>query len=46
MLNFICVAGDSVMIHFLRKKMAFYFNHSHDPDVGSKSQKVWKFKRF
>jgi hypothetical protein len=24
----------------------FCFNHLHDPDVGSRSQKVWKFKRF
>jgi hypothetical protein len=45
-LNFICAAGDSVTIHVLRKKMSFYFNYPRILDAGSRSQKVWKFKRF
>jgi hypothetical protein len=28
------------------KKMSFCFNHMRNPDAGSRSQKVWKFKRF
>jgi hypothetical protein len=39
--NFICV-----MIHFPRKKIPFCFNHPCYLDVGSRGQKVWKFKRF
>jgi hypothetical protein len=29
-----------------KKNMSFCFNHPHNPDTGSRSQKVWKFKRF
>jgi hypothetical protein len=28
------------------KKMSFCFKHPRNPNVGSMSQKVWKFKRF
>jgi hypothetical protein len=28
------------------KKMPFCFKHPRNPNVGSRSQKVWKFKRF
>jgi hypothetical protein len=45
-ISFICVLGNSVTIHFPRKKMHFCFNHPLDPDAGSSSQKVWRFKRF
>jgi hypothetical protein len=44
--NFISAAGDIVMIRFPKKKVPFYFNHSRDSDVRSRSQKDWKFKRF
>jgi hypothetical protein len=30
----------------LDKKMHFCFNHPRNQDGGSRSQKVWKFKRF
>jgi hypothetical protein len=45
-LSFIGAAGNNVMIHFLRKKMSFYFNHPRDPDAGSRNRKGGKFKRF
>jgi hypothetical protein len=28
------------------KKMHFYFNHPRNPNAGSSSRKVWKFKFF
>jgi hypothetical protein len=45
-LSFICIVDDNVIIRFARKKVSFYFNHPHDPDAGTRSQKGRKFKRF
>jgi hypothetical protein len=43
--SFICVVGDSDD-SLPEKKMHFCFNHQHNPDAGSRSQKIWEFKRF
>jgi hypothetical protein len=44
--GFIGIVGDSVMIHFLRKKGHFHFNNPRNPDVESRSQKVGSLKDF
>jgi hypothetical protein len=45
-LSFICATCDSVMIHFLRKKMPLCFNHPRNPNVKLRSQKVGDLKYF
>jgi hypothetical protein len=44
--SIISAAGDSVTIRFPKKKMHFCFNHPHDPDARSRSQKVGSLKDF
>jgi hypothetical protein len=44
--SFIGIAGDSVMIHFLRKNGHFRFNNPRNPDVESRSQNVGSLKDF
>jgi hypothetical protein len=44
--GFIGIAGDSVTIHFLRKKASFHFNNPRNPDAESRSQKVGSLKDF
>jgi hypothetical protein len=44
--SIISAAGDSVTIRFPKKKMHFCFNHLHDPDARSRSQKVGSLKDF
>jgi hypothetical protein len=39
-LSFIGATGDRVTIRFPTKKMSFYFNHPHNPDVKPRSQKL------
>jgi hypothetical protein len=38
--------GDSVMIHFPRKKGPFHFNNPRNPDAESRSQKAGSLKDF
>jgi hypothetical protein len=45
-ISFIGTKGDSMTIHFPRKKMPFCFNHLCDPDAESRSQKVRSLKDF
>jgi hypothetical protein len=45
-ISFIGATGDSVMIHFSRKKMPFCFNHPCDLDARSRSQKGGSLKDF
>jgi hypothetical protein len=44
--SFIGTTNGSVMICFPRKKVSFCFNHPHDPDTESRSQKVNNLKDF
>jgi hypothetical protein len=44
--GFIGIAGDSMTIHFSRKKMSFHFNNPRNLDAELRSQKVGEFKRF
>jgi hypothetical protein len=44
--GFIGIVGDSVTIHFLRKKASFHFNNPRNPDAESRSQKVGSLKDF
>jgi hypothetical protein len=44
--GFIGIAGDSVMIHFLRKKGSFHFNNPRNLDAKSRSQKLGSLKDF
>jgi hypothetical protein len=40
------IAGDCVMIRFLRKKGSFHFKNPRNPDTESRSQKVGSLKDF
>jgi hypothetical protein len=44
--DFIGIAGDSVMICFLRKKRSFHYNNRRNPDAELWSQKVESLKDF
>jgi hypothetical protein len=44
--GFIGIVGDSMMIHFPRKKGHFHFNNPRNPDAESRSQKVESLKDF
>jgi hypothetical protein len=44
--DLIGIAGDSAVIHFLRKNGHFCFNNPHNPDAESRSQKVGSLTDF
>jgi hypothetical protein len=44
--SFIGIAGDSMMIHFPRRKGPFHFNNPRNSDVESRSQNVGSLKDF
>jgi hypothetical protein len=44
--NFMWVAGDEMMVHFLRKKITFYFNCSRNLNADARSHGVGCSKDF
>jgi hypothetical protein len=44
--SFMWVAGDGMMIHFLRKRVTFCFNRPHNPDTDARSRGVGSSKDF
>jgi hypothetical protein len=44
--GFIGISGNSMMIHFPRKRGPFHFNNPRNPDAESRRQKVGRLKDF